>query len=1044
MEETGSGVRAGGISDAETSSDCKLSALSFRYPFRKYQKMMLSQVDARPGLRKFHIVAPPGSGKTIVGLELIRRFDCPAVVFAPTTTIQEQWKDKVGMFLEDTSLVSSITSLDPHKNALINVFTYQLISTPGEAQEFGRQMAVKRWIDDLLVEGQAEDEKAASERLASLKANNPDEYGREIRKRYLRVKRDLLRREDIDIASFLHPNARKLIDDLVAHGVKVVVLDECHHLLDYWAIVIRYLIRKIENPVIIGLTATLPSLEDEDEYENYTSLLGDVDFEVPTPAVVKEGDLAPYRDLVYFVAPTDQEFKYLRNIQAAFEEALAKTTKDPSFRDWVIQQVTVRPTADGGRETFEQYLNSHPILSIAQLRYLNSIDIELPPELPLPLEADDDLSLEDWAVMLERYALDYLKVSQDAKDHDKLAELRRAIRPFGLSLTERGMRQTRSAGDLILALSQSKDKAVVNILTTENEAMGPKLRAIVVTDFERMTTLSEDLKGVLEKDAGSAWRVFRSIVSDPESGKLDPVLVTGKTVLADADLGDRLIRIFNDYLKSQKYNASCEYKETPFKGILEVEGSGPDWTPRAYVRMVTEAFEKGYTRCIVGTRGIFGEGWDSLSLNTLIDLTAATTSTSVQQLRGRSIRKDPTWPRKVAHDWDVVCVAPEFKKGDTDLRRFQARHANYWGITTVSNWLQRKWDSTMSPVPVASVEDKINLGKPVDMQPDLRSRVVKGVAHVDVGLAYELKTEDFHKIQFIRYNDRMLNYVKDRDRTYNQWGVGDQYSNFTYSSSRIEVKDMKIRTVYTVNETLKKMLRKFWASFFCALGFILYFYSQIVPDIALIGSLPMIVLVVGLLIVIALAVAFMLNVRAAYRIAHKFLLEQPPDAILMDIGRALLAALQDAQLVSPSLREEFVRVVEQPDDSYEVCLDYASPEDSARFVQAYHDIFEPVRRQRYLILRNDSRLPNLAFSPIWLALRAWYRRKWGYKPAYHPVPKILAATKERAESFAFYWRKYVGGGKLVFTHTEKGRKILFKARAQARPKVRDLAFEVWR
>ena len=37
---------------------------------------------------KFHIVAPPGSGKTIVGLELIRRFESPVVVFAPTTTIQ--------------------------------------------------------------------------------------------------------------------------------------------------------------------------------------------------------------------------------------------------------------------------------------------------------------------------------------------------------------------------------------------------------------------------------------------------------------------------------------------------------------------------------------------------------------------------------------------------------------------------------------------------------------------------------------------------------------------------------------------------------------------------------------------------------------------------------------------------------------------------------------------------------------------------------------------------------------------------------------------
>ena len=65
--------------------------------------------------------------------------------------------------------------------------------------------------------------------------------------------------------------------------MRTVVLDECHHLLDYWAVVLQYLIGRIRDPQVVGLTATLPSPEDGNEYENYTSLLGDVDFEVPTP-----------------------------------------------------------------------------------------------------------------------------------------------------------------------------------------------------------------------------------------------------------------------------------------------------------------------------------------------------------------------------------------------------------------------------------------------------------------------------------------------------------------------------------------------------------------------------------------------------------------------------------------------------------------------------------------------------------------------------------------------------------------------------------------
>ena len=76
----------------------------------------------------------------------------------------------------------------------------------------------------------------------------------------------------------------------------------------------------------MGLTATLPDPANQIEYENYTSLLGDVDFEVPTPAVVKEGNLAPYRDLVYFCEPSPREHDYLDEIQKHFEAAVWQVT----------------------------------------------------------------------------------------------------------------------------------------------------------------------------------------------------------------------------------------------------------------------------------------------------------------------------------------------------------------------------------------------------------------------------------------------------------------------------------------------------------------------------------------------------------------------------------------------------------------------------------------------------------------------------------------------------------------------------------------------
>ena len=65
----------------------------------------------------------------------------------------------------------------------------------------------------------------------------------------------------------------------------------------------------------------------------------------------------------------------------------------------------------------------------------------------------------------------------------------------------------------------------------------------------------------------------------------------------------------------------------------------------------------------------------------LVNLTAVTTSMSVNQLRGRSIRLDPDEPEKLADNWDVVCIAPEFAKGLDDYGRFIDRHKTIYGLT---------------------------------------------------------------------------------------------------------------------------------------------------------------------------------------------------------------------------------------------------------------------------------------------------------------------------------------------------------------------------
>ena len=76
------------------------SAWSFAGQWRGYQRGCLDafEADRAAGRGKTLLVAPPGSGKTIVGLEIVRRIGVPAVVLCPTRTIQRQWAEKQALF----------------------------------------------------------------------------------------------------------------------------------------------------------------------------------------------------------------------------------------------------------------------------------------------------------------------------------------------------------------------------------------------------------------------------------------------------------------------------------------------------------------------------------------------------------------------------------------------------------------------------------------------------------------------------------------------------------------------------------------------------------------------------------------------------------------------------------------------------------------------------------------------------------------------------------------------------------------------------------
>ncbi len=259
--------------------------------------------------------------------------------------------------------------------------------------------------------------------------------------------------------------------------------------------------------------------------------------------------------------------------------------------------------------------------------------------------------------------------------------MRTATRSLGLTLTERGFRRSVSPVDRVLAMSRNKLDGLVRILQAERAAQREELRALVLVDYEKTSpTALREVQDVLDPDAGGALAVIRALVESDVGNALDPVMVTGSTVLCDSDVVTRLVERGHAWARSQGLDLQLRAVPVHNVWLHELAGQGSDWSTGTYTRLVTMAFEEGLTRCLVGTRALLGEGWDALSINVLVDLTSVTASTAVNQVRGRSLRVDPSRPQKVADNWDVVCLAPEYEEGFNDYDRFVRKHDGFYGL----------------------------------------------------------------------------------------------------------------------------------------------------------------------------------------------------------------------------------------------------------------------------------------------------------------------------------------------------------------------------
>ena len=949
----------------------ELADLRFRGTWRHYQSLALDafEHDRAGGHGSTHLVAPPGSGKTLLGFEILRRLGEPALVLAPNSAIQAQWTRTGEAFGASAGTVAAAPG------APVTCLTYQALARLDDPGAALRGAAEARWASERAAATGQETAAVAAE-AATWTGAAATRRRRELARITASLKREIARTDRSRLADLLAPGARARVDALRAAGVRTVVLDECHHLASLWGYVVRAVVAELGEGVhVVGLTATPPDELTTEEAELYAALLGPVDFQVPTPAVVRDGHLAPYQELAWLTEPLDGEGRWLDEHETRFRELVTDLLDvDESgpldLGQWVITRLRhrTRPGEDESEVPWSDFQRRHPALAGAGVRFLASARLPLPPGAPRGEAYRRPPDLDDWVVLLEDWVLRCLDGQAAPEAAARREAVAVALRDLGFQLTRTGIRRAASDVDRLLTGSAAKPLALVEVLGAEAEARGTDLRALVLCDAELSGARPDgELRDVLDPDAGTARAAVRALAEDTRTGVLRPLLVSGRGLrCAEADA-----EALTGALREADDAAADGWSAGPAAGgLVELRGPG-EWRPRRWVGLATAIFEAGHTRALVGTRAFLGEGWNAPCVNCLVDLTSAATGVSVRQMRGRSLRLDPADPEKVASNWDVVCVAPRHAQGDADYQRFVRKHRH--------------------------------LHAPAD-----DGTLEAGVGHVHPDLSpFAPPPAD----RFAAIGRAMTLRAADRDSARARWRIGTPYEGHEVETLVLHARRPDAAPPAAPAESPPRL----------RVGERGLLGGGALAALAAVGGAvaagPL--LLAGLLPAAALA-------AVALRRAGRDAALLPAAAPLDRIARAVCDAYVGLGELTPEAAASLT--FEPRASGYLRCrLREAAPEEAARVTAALDALLGPVERPRYLLSRLVAPPDPSATDVLRIAAG-------GCGPlvtTWHAVPDDLGRRKERAEALAVAWRRWLGPAELRFTQRdEPGRAALAEAAAQ--------------
>lgn len=793
--------------------------LRFKFSWRKYQQNFLNHFAVHKKDSHLHVIAPPGSGKTLLGIEMLRQIGEKTLVLSPTLTIRNQWESRLQEFFS-TSESFKDYSFEISNPADITFSTYQ-----------------------------------------GLHAFN---------------------KKQISIEAFL--------EHFKKHDIECLVLDEAHHLKNEWWKCL-YALKQKTALTIIALTATPPYDSGSAEIQRYFELCGPIDEEIAIPDLVKEGDLCPHQDFVHFSMPDDYTINYIYDFRQKVSQLLVDVTQDKAFKTAMLQHRFYKHDANHLSEIYQ-----NPTYFSALIIFLQASGVAILQEKlkVLGFNSKEKVSFPalttNWLEILFNH-LYFFDKNQLSITTDSIKDWEKRLRKLGVLKTNRVDLIGNNKFYKVLSTNISKLNSIVNILETTSANLKDNLRGVVLTDFIRKEYLDCSEEDILKINKLGVLPIFHRLrVANIDKNAIG--VITGSLVIVSKAL---MANVASSY-PTESYQTIAFKADSNFV-VLRKSGS----KGMSLVALLTELFQKGYIKILIGTKSLLGEGWDAPAINTLVLASFVGSFVSSNQMRGRAIRSYKKQLDKTAVIWHLACLDPSEDSGGEDYETLERRFTAFMGI------------SIATPV---CIKDGIER---LDLQPKAIIKDIKKQNELSLTAA-----------------NNKVKVTKDwEEAVVNGGGITRELKQY-YGDKRFF---KKRKNLYYKNVVAYSFIQ-------IIISLTLFFPEYILKNAATIFSENIGSFLYKLLI--ALVLGFGYQTIKAIRLYIRY---GNPHKQFKKIAITVLNTLNDLEYITSNLKALKIAVTVDAEGTISCRLEGASNYESSVFISTLEEVVSPIENPRYLIIR---------------------------------------------------------------------------------------------